>query len=162
MRCCAAMRLAGRCRSRARRWTCPASVQASRRCVTMTARNFVSFFVFDRSCLRSSTVSTQLHTACRSGRTRVTKRLLALGADANRASRDGSRPLHIAAAHGNDNCVKLLLDVDAIVVDAADDSGRTALHVAALRAHRHIARRLLAAGAQCTLVRNPLCCLIVV
>jgi ankyrin repeat protein len=90
---------------------------------------------------------------------RVTKRLLALGADANSSARGGARPLHIAAAHGNVDCVKLLLDVAA--VDALDDSGRAALHVAALRAQRRISRRLLAAGAQLTLVRTSLCVFVV-
>ncbi|OQR80629.1 hypothetical protein ACHHYP_17402 [Achlya hypogyna] len=59
---------------------------------------------------------------------------------------DGMTPLALAAWHGRDGAVMLLLSAGA-TVDCADNGGNTPLHNAASQGHESIARHLVAAGA---------------
>ena len=45
-------------------------------------------------------------------------------------------PLHSAAEAGNAECAQLIGDASPGIVNAADDRGRSALHLAAMNGHR--------------------------
>eukprot|EP00798_Chlamydomonas_sp_ICE-L_P009102 gene9102-biopygen8988 len=61
-------------------------------------------------------------------------------------TKQGLTPLHVAAADGNTECVKALLDSGAIV-GAADMSGKTPLHWAAAQGHAKCVKALRDCGA---------------
>lgn len=67
--------------------------------------------------------------AAAAGNVGLMKKLLALGASANTTCSDGDCILHKLAARGNKRAVKILLEHGALV-NAPNESGRTALHVA--------------------------------
>jgi ankyrin repeat protein len=98
--------------------------------------------------------------------------LLSHGADANRKESYGQRPLHrllflpdgselaelllghgaepdvfVAAAFGDTESLRKLLDADPKLARVAGDDGMTALHWAAIRGHKDAAHLLLARGA---------------
>jgi hypothetical protein len=86
----------------------------------------------------------------RRGHLHTAKRLVALGADANRASRHGVTPLLLAVAGGHAELAAMLLQAGADP-NAQDGFGRTALHEAAQRGDLAIATLLLRHGADVTL-----------
>lgn len=61
-------------------------------------------------------------------------------------SKYGNTPLHIAAHHGNDVCLKMLIDAGANL-DITDISGGTPLHRAVLNGHDICVQMLVEAGA---------------
>ena len=72
-----------------------------------------------------------------------------------RADRTGGRALHAAAKYDVEGgaCVtKLLLATDKIDIDARNNYGRTALHIATSRGNWYVARLLLTAGADATIL----------
>jgi ankyrin repeat protein len=71
--------------------------------------------------------------------------LLGNGADPNPPSRDGSSPLHAAAARGSRDLVEMLIRKGAVVA-ARDGAGRTALEVAAAQGHERVAELLRREG----------------
>lgn len=71
--------------------------------------------------------------------------LLESGADVNTAI-DGYAPILIAAWHGNDSVIELLLEKKDINIYARDTDGRTALALAAIRGHDRIADLLIKAS----------------
>jgi uncharacterized protein len=77
----------------------------------------------------------------------ISRRLLELGAQANRA---GWGPLHYAATGGSVKVIQLLADVDAYV-DALSPNGTTPLMMAARFNHRPAAAALLELGADPTI-----------
>jgi hypothetical protein len=72
-------------------------------------------------------------------------RLLGAGADARRKSRDGSSPLHLAAAGGHLAVLKSLI-MHGARVEATDSDGRTALHRAVLGGQSSVIPYLIGAG----------------
>jgi ankyrin repeat protein len=96
---------------------------------------------------------TALHMACEKGLLAMCKALLSRGAD--RMARDSRQwtPLHMAARWGHVSCVVMLVGRPGNVrmtpaeVDAADEKGATALHIAAHYGSDQICGVLLAAGA---------------
>ena len=62
--------------------------------------------------------------------------------DVNGYNRGGKIPLHLAAAKGNRNMAKLLLD-NGTIVDLPDSQGESALLIAAYHGHEGVVRLLL-------------------
>jgi ankyrin repeat protein len=92
---------------------------------------------------------TSLQMAITRGQTEVAEVLINMGADVNRDFGPGLhclRPLHVAAAMGNERLVTLLLDKGAKVT-AGDLDGRTALQFARMKGHVGVARCLTEKGA---------------
>lgn len=58
-------------------------------------------------------------------------------------SHDGKTPLHLAAEHGLQSSVRILLD-RMLDIDVQDSSGRTALHLAVKNKHECVVKALLA------------------
>ena len=73
--------------------------------------------------------------------------LLPRGADPSLRGKNRSTPLHLAARRGNDEIVKVLLDQPSVKIDAKDDSGKTALHLACSKGHRKVCEMLMNFGA---------------
>ncbi len=95
----------------------------------------------------------ELEAAAWTGDTDSVKRHIAAGTDLDYQNpTNGSTPLITAAARGNTEVAKLLLDAGADV-DAANHDGSTALHTAAFLCRKDIVRALLEHGAD-TSVRN--------
>ena len=96
---------------------------------------------------------TALHLACQQGQQQMAKALLKRGAD--RMARDSKQrtSCHWASQRGQLSCLTLLIGqpgrrkMTPAEVDAADESGWTALHIAAWKGHLKIAGVLLEAGA---------------
>lgn len=107
------------------------------------------------AAFRSFNESTPLHCAVWKNKPRVVGLLLNAKACVNSPSWNGNRPLHIAAALGLLDIVKMLLVVDGIELDVVTSSGAeqlcfrgcTPLHLAVLGGHINIVRELCAAGA---------------
>ena len=97
---------------------------------------------------------TALHCACQNGQLAMCKALLGRGA--NRMARDSRQwiPLHWAADKGHLSCVAMLVGRPGRVrmtpaeVDAAEETGWTALHLAARNGFDQICAVLLGAGAR--------------
>jgi ankyrin repeat protein len=89
---------------------------------------------------------TALYCAARGGSPAVVERLLAAGADPDRANAAGDTPLLWAAQQGDLPTAELLLDHGADV-DHATDAGHTPLLRAVYGGHEDLVARLLAAGA---------------
>jgi ankyrin repeat protein len=94
---------------------------------------------------------TALMIACYKGNRRAVEALLSRGAEVNRP---GWTPLHYAAAAGNNDIVKLLLDESAYI-DAESPNKTTPIMMAALGNHILTVKLLLDEGADATL-RNEL------
>eukprot|EP00899_Mesostigma_viride_P011736 jgi/Mesvir1/20563/Mv06235-RA.5 len=96
-----------------------------------------------------ASMATQLRQACAIGDARAVEQLLVAGAEPS--GRDDSStlvPLLLAAEGGHAGVVKSLLQKSVVPVDVnvADESGRTALHVAASRGHAEVVRLLVVEG----------------
>ncbi|MEU6710330.1 ankyrin repeat domain-containing protein [Nonomuraea sp. NPDC046802] len=91
----------------------------------------------------------QLYRAALDGETETVGRLLASGADPNKASEgeDGGLPLCAAAARDREEVAAVLLEAGA-EVDGREDGGWTALLWAAANGSDHTARVLVGAGAE--------------
>lgn len=99
--------------------------------------------------LRQETVSAPelLHQAALRGKTATIEMLLKLGADPNRADKNGRTALHDACLKGNVAAARLLLD-GAAKVGARDAQAATPLHDAALSGSRLTIELLLARNAE--------------
>ncbi|PAA75698.1 hypothetical protein BOX15_Mlig025935g2 [Macrostomum lignano] len=84
-----------------------------------------------------------LHYAVKSDRVGVVAALIQAGANVNMKGREGSRPLHVAANFNQIGALKELLSSRKVRVDATDDRGQTALHVACRRNHEEVVQILL-------------------
>ncbi len=102
-----------------------------------------------------------VHYACRAGHAHVVERCIDAGADlapprdaaVGGALHGAASPLVVAAEHGHDEVVQLLCERGgAAQLHAADETGKTALHVACAKGHEHVARALLGAGAHANVV----------
>ena len=91
--------------------------------------------------------NTPLMQAIRADDADKVKLLLAAGADAARAQRNGNLPLVAAARRGKTAVVAALLQHGVNVDDQHDISGQTALHVAAKLGHAGVVALLCEAGA---------------
>ncbi|KAF6779219.1 hypothetical protein AHF37_01276 [Paragonimus kellicotti] len=78
---------------------------------------------------------TALHRACASNADGVVKLLLAHGAIRNLHDKAWHTPLHVAAANGSLECVRLLTNV---YVNVSDRMGHTPLHHAVLGGHTEV------------------------
>jgi ankyrin repeat protein len=99
-------------------------------------------------CSRMPNGVTALHEAVGADNERVAGRLLQAGVPADCTTGSGLTPLQIAAAHGDGNLIRLLLDHGA-AVNHADKSGYTALMAACHSDERRleVVRELLQRGA---------------
>lgn len=90
---------------------------------------------------------TPLHVSCEYGHEKTTKLLIDAGANLNTGDcLFGDTPLIQASSRGNMKIVKLLINAGADL-NARDNSGRTALFLAAVNRHTEIEKLLLDAGA---------------
>jgi len=94
--------------------------------------------------------------AARDGKEAELTRLIGLGGNVNWRDGDGRTGLLWASRYGHEGCVRLLLESEAIEVNATDDIGRSALHWAADFGRLAIAKRLLERGADLTLRNRDL------
>src|SRR5215813_1869674 len=92
----------------------------------------------------------ELRVACLRGREEQVRQL----ASATLEARDVEATLVLAAQQGNLRAVRLCLDVLGAAVDATNDRGLTALHVAAGNGQRLVVDELLGRGASLT-IRDP-------
>ncbi|XP_025943655.1 ankyrin repeat and SOCS box protein 18 [Apteryx rowi] len=88
-----------------------------------------------------------LHEACRGGHAACAALLLEHRADPQLRGADGRAPLHLCAAPATLGCAKLLVQHGAAVNLPAEDTGDTALHVAARHCLYEHAQLYLARGA---------------
>jgi ankyrin repeat protein len=97
---------------------------------------------------------TPLHWAASSGHDEIVKILLDVGADPTIRRKDGASALHCAASNGSEKSVRRLLfpEIDEnapkAAVNAPDNNGDTALHLAAWHGHDGVVLALLAVGAE--------------
>ncbi|KAK2744290.1 hypothetical protein FQN57_004375 [Myotisia sp. PD_48] len=89
---------------------------------------------------------TPLLIACRWGLDSITQDLVDRGANARAVSNMKRTPLHLATWHKHPKVVRILVALD-IDVDAADQDGWTALHMAARLGEKELVRLLLNRGA---------------
>ena len=95
---------------------------------------------------------TPLHCACEWGRTFCIRLLMEYSADveARKTGKDaGETPLHVAASYNRHDCVKALLHDCGSSVNATDNDGRTALHLAVYYGCQDTLIRTLLAHPQC-------------
>ena len=97
--------------------------------------------------------------AAKEGHTAVVKYLLGSDALVNyqlheRAERAGTSALHMAATHGRNECITVLVQGGADVALTEWKVGSTALHIAAAGGHEEAVRRLLDGGADNTLTNT--------
>ncbi|MDP0588885.1 MAG: ankyrin repeat domain-containing protein [Candidatus Endonucleobacter bathymodioli] len=86
---------------------------------------------------------TPLLIAAWAGQTDYLKTLLSEGANANEADADGYTALHFAIEEGNIECLRLLLDVENILVNVPNNEGYTPLHFAVKTDQAEIVKVLL-------------------
>ncbi|XP_017791492.1 PREDICTED: nuclear factor NF-kappa-B p110 subunit [Habropoda laboriosa] len=97
---------------------------------------------------QNSSGKTPLHYAVLQNQPEITKALLMLGADPNRTDEQGYSPLHAAVRISDAGvCVDMLLSVKTINIEAYNDAGWTALHLAAEAGSYHAVCSLVQAGA---------------
>lgn len=97
---------------------------------------------------------TPLYLAVDNGRADIVKTLISLGADVDRALKDGFTVVHTAAEQGRGDIVALLADAGACVDKKArfdDLTGVTPLHLAVMNRHRDVVMRLARVGADLNL-----------
>ena len=97
--------------------------------------------------------SPSLHLVCRNGAYHVATQLIKNGSSINAKNEDGHTPLHLAAANGHLDIVKILLENSADI-DLVDDHimdgtklNRTALHRSICFGHKEVASLLIERGA---------------
>lgn len=90
---------------------------------------------------------TALMVASVKGHIRAVRQLLAGGADPNLGDIYGWTPLMRAVYEGREQVVQALLEQSKVDLNAANDQGGTALHLAAVTGNEGLARALLLAGA---------------
>jgi len=91
--------------------------------------------------------------AAKDGNEAELRRLIERGGNVNwhNPEDDGRTALMVASVLGYEGCVRLLLDSEAIEVNATSNYGRSALHGAAINGRLAIVKRLLEQGADPTL-----------
>jgi ankyrin repeat protein len=92
--------------------------------------------------VKDTTGETPLHEAANSD-ANTARKLLERGADVNAASKDGTTPLIAAVKVGNNEVAELLLIVEGVKPNLADEEGWTALHYAAQRGDLDCVRSLI-------------------
>ena len=90
---------------------------------------------------------TALMVAAVKGHIPAVRQLLANGADPNLPDIYGWTPLMRAVYEEREDVVQVLLDLSNTSLDAKNDHGATALHLAAIKGNERLARSLLLAGA---------------
>ncbi len=89
---------------------------------------------------------TALHLAARD--VNIFQKLLERGANPNVFDKWGQSPLHLTVQEGDGNkIINLLLAHDKVMIDHADEDGKTALHLAAYRSNVVAVRKLIEKGA---------------
>jgi ankyrin repeat protein len=91
--------------------------------------------------------STPLHYACQYGNLADVALLVDHGAQLDLVMEDGVSPLHLAAGRGHLAIVKRLSWYSPRLINAADDYGRTPLHIASLYGYPKVVEDLLLNGA---------------
>jgi ankyrin repeat protein len=101
----------------------------------------------------SDSMGKAVYEAARAGKEAELTRLIGLGGNVNWHNPDhvGYTALIVASWYGHEGCVRLLLEAEAIEVNAKDIDDWTALHYAACYGRPAIAKRLLEGGADPTL-----------
>eukprot|EP00960_Hanusia_phi_P072927 767903-Hanusia_phi.AAC.15 len=122
-------------------------------------------YTCNRLLLSDEMGRTPLHAASLSGNKESLDRLLGLRCDVARQDWRGWNALHVACERGNSSVVSSLLQADHKIALAADDGGRTPLHVWNYQTNRDVceAYRALAVASACapckvqTLFRSTSC-----
>lgn len=83
-----------------------------------------------------------IHWTCYYGQLKTTERLLDFGADLNILAKNYISPLHLAAAHGHHEIVRLLI-LKGATVNQLDICGNTALHYSAANNFPHSTNEIL-------------------
>lgn len=109
--------------------------------------------------IKDSDGLTALHYACIHGHQGILLHMLHANADPTVTDSAGNTPLHCATERGHENCVKALLYLSEqmklpVDVNARNDNGDTALHLAAKWGYVAIVRILLECGANCKLTNR--------
>lgn len=95
--------------------------------------------------------STLLHFASFKGSVEAVEFMLENGSDADTTDRDGARALHAAAYAGNKDVIEALVKKSSASINAQDNTGTTALHLAAQQKQAYVCKALLDLGADPTL-----------
>lgn len=98
-------------------------------------------------CTPSSTTLSGVFASAAEGETLYVLDALRSGVDVNATTSDGWSLLHLAVKSGNEELVKLLIEIGARV-DLITNQGLTALHIASTGTSHKILQRLLDAGAR--------------
>ena len=88
-----------------------------------------------------------LHLAASQGHLEIVRELIRNGVDPNAIGKDGSTPLLLAAEGGRAELVKELINISRAVLEATNDAGSRAVHVAATNGHIQAFEHLCRAGA---------------
>jgi len=70
------------------------------------------------------------------------------------ATRTGKTALHFCAEEGNATCLNILLDTDRTVINAQEEEGYTALHLAVINGQKPAVKSLIKAGADLNCIDN--------
>ena len=87
-----------------------------------------------------------LHLAAGQGHLEIVRELIRIGVDPNAIGKDGSTPLLLAAKEGRAELVKELINIPRTVLEATNDAGSRAVHVAATNGHIQAFEHLCRAG----------------
>lgn len=93
--------------------------------------------------------ATPLHFACRRDQVQCALILLHKGANINACDVDGNLPLHHCAANGHERCAKVVMwhRPETLQLNAVNNNGDSALHIAARWGFMSIVRMILGQGA---------------
>ncbi len=99
----------------------------------------------------------ELIRACQEGNNSEVERLIAAGANVNKAPRNiGATPLYVASFYGHLTIVERLIAAGAYINNGRTTDGVTPLYVASEKGHLDIVERLLAAGADVNKARTDI------
>ena len=108
--------------------------------------NVVHALLSDFQCLvdaKGQDGYTALHYSCSGGHVDIVRTLVKNKANVNARTDSGDTPLTLAARHGHDNVVHVLLSGSQCLVDAKGQDGYTALHYSCSGGHVDIVRTLV-------------------
>ena len=105
--------------------------------------NVIHALLSDSQCAKGQDGYTAFHYLCRYGHVDIVRTLVNYKANVNDRTDSGDTPLTLAAKHGHDNVVHVLLSDFQCSVDAKGQDGYTALHYSCRYGHVDIVRTLV-------------------